>query len=212
MCQRKAQHRHCFRLMDLQLSSVGTRKCTGTKRDSAGETKRIGSTMVESSVLFPVASVSSSEENGTSVVFSSSDDYYLIRQPMPPPSQSQGVSHVTLQKQNGTYWFQADRRVTVDDKSSANALAGFSSVHMAPIQEGGAASSSDVAVADRYRILQRLEESHKRPFLLNRDSRCEQSNQMRAKPIPETPTQRQRDVHALTHLPPFPWCPAWKSR
>ena len=103
---------------------------------------------------------------------------YLIRQPMPPPSQSQGVSHVTLQKHNGTYWFQADRRVTVDDKSSANAFAGFSSVHLAPIQEGGAASSSDVAVADRYRILQRLEESHKRPFLLNRDSRCEQSNQM----------------------------------
>ena len=41
MCQRKAQHRHCFRLMDLQLSSVGTRKCTGSKLDSAGETKRI---------------------------------------------------------------------------------------------------------------------------------------------------------------------------
>ena len=29
--------------------------------------KRIGSTMIESSVLFPVASVSSLEENGTSV-------------------------------------------------------------------------------------------------------------------------------------------------
>ena len=25
----KAQHRHCFRLMDLKLNSVGTRKCTG---------------------------------------------------------------------------------------------------------------------------------------------------------------------------------------
>ena len=134
--------------------------------------------MVESSVLFPAASVSSSEENGTSVVFSCTGDYYLIRQPMPPPSQSQGVSHVKLQKHNGTYWFQADRRVTVDDKSSANALTVFSSVHLAPIQEGGAAPSSDVAVADRYRILQRLEKSHKRPFLLNRDSRCEQSNQM----------------------------------
>ena len=34
------------------------------------ETKRIGSTMVESSVLFRVASVSSLEENGTSVLFS----------------------------------------------------------------------------------------------------------------------------------------------
>ena len=68
------------------------------KRDSAGEMKRIGSTMVESSVLFPVASVSSLEENGTSVVFSCSRDHYLIRQPIPPPSQSSGVSHVQLQK------------------------------------------------------------------------------------------------------------------
>ena len=144
---RCVQHRHCFRLMDLQLSSVGTRKCTGT-RGSSGETKRIGSTMVESSVLFPVASVTSSEENETSVVFSCSGDYYLIRQPKPPPSKSEGVSHVRLQKHSGTSWLQADRRVTVDDKSSANALAGFSSVQLAPIQEGGAASSSDVAVAE----------------------------------------------------------------
>ena len=79
------------------------------KRDSAGETKRIVSTMVESSVLFLVASVSSLEENVTSVVFSCSGDYYLIRQPMPPPSQSQGVSQVKLQKRNGTCWLQADR-------------------------------------------------------------------------------------------------------
>ena len=53
-----------------------------------------------------------------------------------------------LQKHNETYWLQADRRVTVDDKSSANALAGFSSVQVAPIQEGGAASPADVAVAE----------------------------------------------------------------
>ena len=45
------------------------------KRDLAGDMKRIGSTMVESSVLFPVASVSSLEENGTSVVFSCSGDF-----------------------------------------------------------------------------------------------------------------------------------------
>ena len=172
--------------------------------------------MVESSVLFPVASVSSSEENGTSVVFSCTGDYHLIRQPVPPPSQSQGVSQVTLQKHNGTYWLQADRRVTVDDKSSANAFAGFSSVHLAPLREGGAASSSDVAVADRYRILQRLEESHERavPIEQGQPLRAVEPDEWamkgRAKPIP--PTQRQRDVHALTHLPPFPWCPAWKSR
>ena len=53
-----------------------------------------------------------------------------------------------LQKRDGTYLLQADPRVTVDDKSTANASAGFSSVQMAPIQEIGAASSSDVAVAE----------------------------------------------------------------
>ena len=58
------------------------------KHDSACETKRIGSTMVESSVLFHDASVSSLEKNETSVVFC---DYFLIRQPMPPSSQCQGV-------------------------------------------------------------------------------------------------------------------------
>ena len=34
---------------------------------------------------------------------------------------------------------------------------------------------------------------------------------VRAKPIPETLTQRQRDSHELTHLPPVPWCPACVS-
>ena len=67
---------------------------------------------------------------------------------MTPPSKSQGVSHVKLQKRNGTYWLHADPRVTVDDKSSVNASAGFSSMQMAPIHEGGAASSPDVAVAE----------------------------------------------------------------
>ena len=47
----------------------GYKKVHWEKLDSAGEMKRIGSTMVKSSVLFPVASVSSLEENGASVVF-----------------------------------------------------------------------------------------------------------------------------------------------
>ena len=34
---------------------------------------------------------------------------------------------------------------------------------------------------------------------------------MKAKPIPETRTQRQRDNHELTHLPPVPRCPACVS-
>ena len=126
----------------------GYKKVHWEKRDSAGDTKRIGSTMVESSMVFPVVSVSSLEENRTSVVFSCSGDHYLIRRSMPPPLHSQGVSHVKLQIRNGMYWLHADRRVTVDDKSSANALAGSSSVQMAPIQDGGAASSSDEVVAE----------------------------------------------------------------
>ena len=50
---------------------------------------------------------------------SCSGDFYLIPQPMPPPSTSQGVSHVKLQKRNGTYWylslqcFQLNRRPSV---------------------------------------------------------------------------------------------------
>ena len=47
----------------------GYKKVHWEKRDSAGETKRVGSTIVESSVLFLVASVSSLEESETSVVF-----------------------------------------------------------------------------------------------------------------------------------------------
>ena len=100
--------------------------------------------MVEPGVSFLVASVSSLEENGTSVVFSCSSDYYLIRQPIPPPSQSSGVSHMKLQMRNET----SDRRITVDDKLSTNTLAGFHSVEMVIIQEGGVASPTHVAVAE----------------------------------------------------------------
>ena len=76
-----------------------------------------------------------------------------------------------LQKHKRTYWWQSDRRVTVADKSSANALAGFSSVQMAP--------SSDVA---RGRAVTEFCRGRKSLtsglFLLNRESRCEQLNQM----------------------------------
>ena len=154
----------------------GCKRVNWEKRDSAGETKRIRSTMVESGVLCLVASVSSSEENKTLVVFC---DYYLVRQPMPPSSQSQGVPHVKLQKQNGMYWLQADRRVTVDDKSSANALAGFSSV-----QIDGATRRWSCIVIRRGsgRVITGCcggwKSLNKRPCRLNRDSRCEQLDQM----------------------------------
>ena len=122
---------------------------------------------------------------------------------MPPPSQSHGVSHVKLQKRNGTYWLHVDRRVTVGDKSSANALAGFSSVQMAPMHEGGAASSSDVAVAAGRASQEAVPIEQGQP--LRAIEPDEWAMKVRAKPIPETPTQRQREVHELTHLPPIPW-------
>ena len=31
---------------------------------------------------------------------------------------------------------------------------------------------------------------------------------LKAKPIPEIPAERQRDIHELTHPPPVPGCPA----
>ena len=103
--------------------------------------------MVESSVLFSCCECFEfgREWDICCVFFPALATTDLIRQPILTPSQSSGISHVKLQKRNGTCWLQADRRVTVDDKSSANSSAGFSSVQMAPIQEGGVSSSSDVA-------------------------------------------------------------------
>ena len=133
-------------------------------------------------------------------MFSCSGDYYLIRQLMPPPSQSQGVSHVKLQKHNGTYWLQADRRVTVDNKSSANALAGFSLVQMAPIPNSAEAGrvSKEAVPTEHGQPLRAVETD-------------EWATKVRAKPTLETPAQRQRDIHELTHFPPVPWCPACVS-
>ena len=187
------------------IKQPGYKKVHWEKRDSAGEMKRIGSTMVESSVLFLVASVPSLEENETSVVFPCSGDYYLIRQPIPPPSQSSGVSHMKLQKRNGTCLLQADRRVTVDDKSSANTLAGFSSVQMAPIEEGGAASSTDVAVP--LPNTAEAGKTSKEPVSIEQGQPLraaepgQWSTKVRAKPILETPTQRQRDRYSRAHTP-----------
>ena len=103
----------------------GHKKVHWKKRDSVGEMKEIGSTLVDSSVWIPVASVLSFEMNETSVTFTCSGDYYLSRQPRPPP-QSSGVSLLTDQKRSGTYWVQAAWRVMVEDKSFVNKLAGFS--------------------------------------------------------------------------------------
>ena len=159
--------------------------------DSVGEMKRIGSTMVESSVLFPVASVLSLEVNGTSVTFSCSGDYFLIRLQKPLP-QSSGVRRLTV-KRNGTCWLQADRRVTVEDKSSVNMLAGFSPSQIAPMQEGVATSSTDVAeqFSDPTEVRKTSKESvsveQGQPLRAAEPDQC--VSKVKAKPIPETPTQ-----------------------
>ena len=46
---------------------------------------------------------------------------------------------------------------------------------------------------------------------LERHHRLEEHVRPRAKPIRETRTQRQRDIHELTHLLLVPWCPACVS-
>ena len=213
MCQRKAQHRHCFRLMDLQLSSVGTRKCTG--RNVVRLVRRNVLVLRWSSrVCRFLLRVFRVWERMEHLLCFPALAYYLIRQPMPPPSQSQGDSHVKLQKHNGTYWLHADRRVTVDDKSATHALAGFSSVQMAPIQEGGAATSSDMAVAEPLPNSAEAGRVSREAVPIEQEQplRAVEPNEwamkVRAKPIPETPTQRRRDIHELTHLPPVLWRPA----
>ena len=106
-----------------------------------------------------------------------------------------------LQKRNGTYWLQADRRVTVDDKSSLNMSIGFcgaaSSTYVAEFSdtaEVGKTSKGSVSIEQG------------QPLRAAEPDQC--ALEVRAKPIPETLTQRQRDIHELTHLPPVSWCPA----
>ena len=66
-------------------------------------------------------------------------------------------------------------------------------------------------------IRQRLGESHKKTCLLNKGQplRLVETDEwaltLKAKPIPETPAERQRDIHELTHLPPVPWYQACVS-
>ena len=97
--------------MSMDGSSIeqrGYEKVHWRSRDSVGETKRIGSTLVESNVSCPVASKFSSEVNGTSVVFTCSGDHNLNRWPMQLPRDS-GNSQLNGQKRNGTHWMQEGR-------------------------------------------------------------------------------------------------------
>ena len=88
---------------------------------------------------------------------------------------------------------------------------------MAPIQEGGAASSSDVAVAEPLPNAAEAGRVSREtvPIEQGQPLRAvepdERSMKVRAKPIQEIPAQGQRDIHELTHLPPVLWCPACVS-
>ena len=82
---------------------------------------------------------------------------------------------------------------------------------IAPMQEGGAASSTDAAeFLDTAEAGKTSKESvsieQGQPLRAAEPDQC--ALKVRAKPIPETPTQRQRDIHELKHLPPVSWCPA----
>ena len=101
-------------------------------------------TLVKSSRLVPVMSVLSLERNGTSVAFTCSGDYDSIPQPR-RLLQSSRVSLLTDQMRSGTYRVQANWRVTVEGKSSVNKLAGVFPSQITTVQEGGAASATDVA-------------------------------------------------------------------
>ena len=88
---------------------------------------------------------------------------------------------------------------------------------MAPKHEGGAASSSDVAVAELSPNSAEAARVSQEAVLIEQGQPLrafepdEWAVKVKAKPILETLTQRQRDVDELTHLPPVPWCPACVS-
>ena len=107
---------------------------------------------------------------------------------------------------------QDHRRVTVDDKSCVNIMIGFLLVQMALVQEGGVASLTDVVeqfqnTAEAGKTSKEFVSiEHGQPLRAAEPYQC--ALKVRAKPIPETPTQRQRNIQELTHLPPVSWCPA----
>ena len=112
-------------------------------------TERGLNTLAESSRSVLVMIVSSLEQKRISVGFTCSDEYSASLQPK-PLLQYPGVSLLTDRTRSGTYWGQADWRVTGQVKSSVNKLAGFFPSPISTIQEGGATSSTDVTepVAD----------------------------------------------------------------
>ena len=125
-----------------------------------GEIKDFGSTMIESSTLFSVSRGSGLELDGISVTFTCSEDSDLSRQPW-TLLQYSDVSLMADQKRSGMWLEKAGWRVTVEDKSTVNKLAGFLPSQIVSMQEGGSVSSTDVAkqFPDAERVGEMLMES-----------------------------------------------------
>ena len=109
---------------------------------------------------------------------------------------------------------EAGWRVTVEDKSSVNELAGFFVSRTASsMQEGGTTSSANVAkqFPDAAEVGKMPKESVsvEQGHLLRaaEPDQCELG--VKAKPIPEMLTQRQREVLELTRLLSVSWYSAW---
>ena len=138
-------------------------------------------------------SVCSREMNGTSIGFTGSDEFSTSQQPK-PLLQSSRVSLLTDQTRSGTYWVQADWRVTVEVKPSVNKLAGFFPSPITSIHEGGATSSTDRAepVTDSTEVDKTLKESV--PAEQGQLPRAAEPHQG----VIEVKTQRQRDTNEFT--------------
>ena len=121
-------------------------------------------------------------------------DYDSSRQPR-PLLESSGVSLLTDQMRSGTYWVQANWRVTVEGKSSVNELAGVFNSQCTTVQEDGATSSPHVAepVTDSSEVDKTSKESVS----------VEQGQLLRAAEPDQcglkVKTQRQRDTVEFTH-------------
>ena len=129
-------------------------------------------TLVESSRLVLVMCVLSLEMeiNGTHVTFTRSDNYDPSRHPR-PLLQSSRVSLLTDRTRSGTYWVRATWRVTVKGKSSVNKFAGSQQCTRVELRH-------QQAWQNKLQTPQRSTGHRRSPCPLNRDSCCEQPNQI----------------------------------
>ena len=156
-----------------------------SRHDSVGEVKEFGveSMKAKLSEWFPLIKKSSLKRNGTLVTFTCLGD----RDPNQHSRslrQSSGVSH--LSERNGFFLTQIE-----------------------PMQEDRATPLTDAA---EFLDTTEADEMSKESVYVEQRQPLrsiefdEWSLKERAKSIHETSTQRQQDIHELTHLLPSPWC------